>query len=151
MPGASETAVPLMDSVGNLTVGWILFAQEIRKRLLHDLPTHFSYRRGQRYFLRANLDAVLGVPAFLNAAVPHERRQTLVFQRRAGGMRIKQTHLRDSRCADETCVFVELRTGLHATAARDAVRQRIRVFLVLLGSRAGQDRDRRCHRPAPRL
>src|SRR5580704_10847019 len=53
-------------------------------------------------------------------------------------MVVEQAHLGDSRRAYESRVVIELRTCLHAAAARDATRQRIGNFLRLLrDARAG--------------
>ena len=85
---------------------------------------------GQRDILGANLDAVLRVAAFLNAAVAHQRRETLALQLFACGMRVEQPHLRDGGRAHEAGLFVELRAGLHAAAAGDAAGKRISRFLL---------------------
>src|SRR5713226_4939867 len=61
-------------------------AQQVAERLFHDLATDFGNRRSQRNILRTNLDTVLRVATFLDAAVAHQRRQTLALQRPAGGM-----------------------------------------------------------------
>src|ERR1700681_645209 len=68
--------------------------QQVAERLFHDLATDFGNRRRQRNIFRTNLDAVLRVATFLDAAVAHERRQTLALQGLPGGMRIEQAHLR---------------------------------------------------------
>ena len=99
-----------------------LLAQQVGERLNHDLATDFGNRRGQGNTLRANLDTVLSVATFLDAAVAHECRQPLVLQSLASGMRVEQPHLRDGGRADESCVLVELRTSFHAAATRDTVR-----------------------------
>src|ERR1039458_3730220 len=55
-------------------------------------------------------------------------------------MRVEQAYLRYRGRAYESCVLIELRTGFHAAAARDAVRQRIGLFLVIHGhARAGAE------------
>jgi len=86
-------------------------AEQVAERLPHDLAADFGNRRGQRDVLRTNLDAVLRVAAFLDAAVAHERRQTLALQGLAGRMRVEEAHLRDRGRAYESGVLIELRTG----------------------------------------
>src|SRR5260370_39340859 len=91
-------------------------SQQVAERLLHDLTTDFGNRRGQWNVLRTNLDAVLGVAAFLDAAIAHQRRQTLALQRPAGRMRVEQAHLRDSRGGDGSPVLLSILAGVHTAA-----------------------------------
>src|SRR5579872_845875 len=99
-----------------------LAPQKVTQGLFHDLPTHFGNGLGEWNVFGANFDAVLGVTAFLDAAIAHESCQSFALQRFAGGMRVEQTHLGDRRRPNEIRSVVELRTGFHATAARNAAR-----------------------------
>src|ERR1700757_5196056 len=45
-------------------------------------------------------------------------------------MGVEQPHLRDGRSAYEAGVLVKLRAGFHATATRNAARERIGDFLI---------------------
>src|SRR5271167_4225756 len=83
-------------------------AEEVADCLLHDFATDLGNRSRQGNVLGADLDAVLGVPAFLNASIAHQRGQALAFQRRARRMGIEQPHLGNRGCAHEASVFVEL-------------------------------------------
>ena len=101
--------------------------------MLHDLAADLSNRSGQGDFFGTDFYAVLSVAAFLDTAVSHERGEALALQCGSGGMSVEQTDLRDGGGANESGVFVELRTGFHATAAGDAVREWIRLLLGLHG------------------
>src|ERR1700675_2637342 len=105
--------------------------QQVAEGLFHDLSTDFGNRRGQWNVLRTNLNTILREAAFLDAAIAHQCGQTLALQGLAGRMRVEQAHLRDSGSADKSRVLVELRAGFHATATRNATRQRIGSFLCL--------------------
>ena len=53
-------------------------------------------------------------------------------------MHVKQTDLGNSRRAHEACLFIKLRTSLHAAAARDAAGKGISLLLLFRGdTRAG--------------
>src|SRR5208282_2659097 len=106
---------------GASPVSTMLFAQQVGEGLDHDLATDVGYRRGQGNTLGANLDTVLSVATFLNAAVAHEGGKTLVLQSLAGGVRVEQAHLGNRGRAHKSSRFGELRTGFHTAAARDAV------------------------------
>ncbi len=69
--------------------------------MLHDRAAYLGNGAGQRDIFGANLHAVLGVAALLNAAVAHQRRQTLALQFFARGMGVEQPHLRDGGRAYE--------------------------------------------------
>src|SRR5262252_8034616 len=100
----------------------MLFAEKVSDGLFHYLAANLGDRFGQRNIFRADFDAVLRVPAFLNTAVSHQCGKPIVFQSLSSGMSIEQPDLRNRRCSHEPRILVELRTGLHTTAARDAPR-----------------------------
>src|SRR5579863_9359868 len=75
-------------------------------------------------------DAVLRVGTIFDAAISHRGLQTLFGMHRAGGMHVEKPHLTENRGAHEFAVLVDLRADLEAAAARDAVRKRIRLFLL---------------------
>ena len=63
--------------------------QQIAKCLFHDLSANLCNGLGQRNVLRANLKAVLRIPAFLNPAIAHKRREPFALERLARRMSIK--------------------------------------------------------------
>src|ERR1700693_653390 len=105
--------------------------EKLTQSLFHDLSAYFGDGLGQRNVLRADFDAGLRGAAFLDPAVAHQRRQSLVLERVARRVRIKQLHLRDSGCAHKARFFIELRASLHAATAGNAARQRISPTLLL--------------------
>src|SRR5260370_1584886 len=105
--------------------------EEILDGRLHRLAAGVGDGLGKRNVLGTDFHAVLGEAAFLDAAIAHERLQPFVLERLSGGMLVEQTDLSDRRRAHEAGVFVELRARFHATAARDAARNRIYLFLFL--------------------
>ena len=54
--------------------------EKVTEGLLHDRAADFGNGLGQRNILGANFHAVLRVAAFLDAAIAHQRRQTLALQ-----------------------------------------------------------------------
>jgi len=73
--------------------GPISAPQQVSQGLHHNLSTNLGNRLGQRNVLRANLDAVLCVAAFLDSAIAHQRSQPLALERLPRGMGIEKPHL----------------------------------------------------------
>src|SRR5258708_17633713 len=107
--------------------------EKIADGLLHDRTADLGDGSGQRDILGADLNAILRVPAFLDPAIAHQSREAFALQRFARGMRVEQPHLRNGGRAYESCVFVELRAGLHAAATRDAAGNGIGLLLLFRG------------------
>ena len=78
-----------------------LSPQQITEGLFHDLPTHFGNGLGQRDIFGTDLDTVLRIAAFLDAAIAHQSREPFPLQRSARGIGVKQPHLGNSRGANE--------------------------------------------------
>src|SRR5215813_1119315 len=97
-----------------------LAAKEVFDCLLHHFATGVGNEFRKRDIFGTDLHAVLREATFLDAAIAHERAQAFMLQRFAGGMLIEQADLGDRRRADKAGTLVELWTGFHAAAARDA-------------------------------
>jgi hypothetical protein len=95
------------ESVGLAARGPIRsLAEEVADCLLHNFATDLGNRSGERNIFRANLDAVLRVATFLNAAVTHQCGQTFTFQDRACGVGVEQENLGNcSRAHDRPSLF----------------------------------------------
>src|ERR1700694_1291346 len=105
--------------------------EQVADDLLHNFAPDLGNGAGKRNVLGADLDAVLRIATFLNATVAHQGGQTLPLKGGSRGMRIEQANLGNRGRADEAGILVELRTSLHAGAARNAARERIGNFLIL--------------------
>src|ERR1700761_5756022 len=97
-----------------------LSAEQVADRLLHHFLADVGDGGRERNVLGTNLDAVLRVAAFLNAAIAHEGSETFALECLTGGVRVEEAHLADGGGADEAGVLVELRAGFHTAAAGDA-------------------------------
>src|SRR5262245_13949823 len=94
--------------------------EEILNRLLHHFAAGIGNGLRERDVLGAHLHAVLREAALLNAAIAHERLESLLLQRLACGMLVEEANLGDGGCAHEAGALIELRAGFHAATTGDA-------------------------------
>src|SRR6267154_6586452 len=114
--------------------------EKVTQGLVHDRAAYLRNGRCERDILGADLDAVLSVAAFLDAAIAHQGRQALALQFLARGMHVEQPCLRDGRGAHEARILVELRASFHAAATRNTAGNGISLFLLLRrNARAGTE------------
>src|SRR4051812_46727873 len=66
-----------------------LSSKEICKCLLHHFAINVRDRSGERNVLGTDLNAVLRVSAFMDAAIAHQRLQALVFDHFSRGMHVE--------------------------------------------------------------
>src|SRR5438477_5593355 len=110
-----------------------LAGEHVFDGLDHHLPGDPRDRPRERDSLGAGLYAILGIAAFVDAAIAHKRMQAFFFEDRTGGMVIEQCDLRYRGCSNKSCVFIELWANFHADSAGYTVGEWISLFLLLWG------------------
>ena len=120
--------------------GAYLAAEEVFGFLDQHVAADVADGVGEGDLLGAGFDAVLREATLLDAAVAGEGAQPFFLENFAGGVVVEELDLGDGGCADEACVFVELRADFHAAGAGDAVGERVIGFLLLReDTRAGAE------------
>ena len=87
------------------------------------LPLHGGDGFQQGDVFGADFDAVAGFAAVADAALLHQRFQTLVLQSSADGVIVEEARLTDDGSADEFIGRGVLRAGLETAATTDAARK----------------------------
>ncbi|EJY55995.1 signal recognition particle protein [Alicyclobacillus hesperidum URH17-3-68] len=100
--------------------------------MVRNLSIHGRDRRRQWNALRAHLDTVLGIAAFVNTALAHQGFQPVFFVHRTGWVHVEKTGLRDGKRSDKRVFVIHIRTRLNACAARKTARQFVRNLLIPL-------------------
>ncbi|CDN41770.1 hypothetical protein BN871_AL_00170 [Paenibacillus sp. P22] len=121
------------DRYGVFRIAGRLHAQEVFEQLHRRVAVDRGDRRRKRNALRTGPHAVLRVAAAFDAAVVHQRFQTLGFVHLARRMGVEQANLGNRRRSDEAGTVVDVRASLEADAASHALGQLVSPLALRLG------------------